>query len=267
MSFEKLPNGKNFAGIWEGRHPGNSFLWLKDFLYELNLLLPHGTTAKLEAIAAGETPPGWNPQHISERLDSKTNHSWVCHAVASMGAHILNEHGVTSQVDLLRRVDAAAPPVDLHSVIIVKTKKGQILVDPYHMAGPVPMTAGAITSVNHTLLDYRNPKYVLSPQTKERTKTLSYQLLARNVSDGDLKAVCEISSVFSGIPAGWRASIMHPTHFSLAESSDGTLWTIRIVPFGEQLQLTDVVSRDEAFHLIRKDNLGFLHDRLMGIPY
>lgn len=106
-----------------------------DVVLALRRWLPGGSTAKWEAIEAGEVPPGADPTAALEARLAGSLESWSCWALCTGIGAVLAADG--HDVSVVVEHHCTNDVVDFHSVLVVDAA----LVDPYH--GPsVPAPPG-----------------------------------------------------------------------------------------------------------------------------
>jgi len=173
----------------------------------LGAALPSGSTAKLTAIAAGEVPPGADPEAVARRIladraGGRPEVAWACWPMTTVMAALLETlAGTPLAVVAIRRIDRTAPPVDFHSVVAVDG----LLCDPYFAsvaAGPgsaeVERVVGGVwcrredQDDGRWLLEIGNGRWGAGD-------TLLYRSVGA-LDRGDVEAFCRISVVFSGAP-------------------------------------------------------------------
>ncbi len=185
--------------------------------------VPAGTTAKLDALAAGEPPPGADPDAIARRiLDDRyrgaPTPAWSCWALSTLLAALLDAGGHPASVIALRRIDDRAPAVDVHSVVLTDTVEegGRVLLDPYFAAAlPGPGSAegeGVHRGVRARRIDEPDGRWTYGMDRRGRSGLLDYRSLAADLDRGDVAAFCAISVTHTGVPPGpcaslWRAEV------------------------------------------------------------
>jgi hypothetical protein len=185
----------------------------------LGAAVPSGSTAKLRAVAADEVPPGADPEAVARRIlaDRETGRpelAWACWPMSTMMAALLATLAdAAPAVAAIRRIDATAPPVDLHSLVAVDG----LLCDPYFasvVAGPGAEErerwVGGVWSRREDEPDGRWTLEVGNGRWSEGN-TLVYRDLGPALDRGDVEAFCRISARFSGAPPRpmgfvWRAA-------------------------------------------------------------
>ncbi|OWY60306.1 hypothetical protein B7486_69880, partial [cyanobacterium TDX16] len=95
--------------------------------------IPSGSTAKVEALAAGRLPPGLEPAAVAEHILEGSAHSWTCWPAATITAAVLHAAGHEATVVAERRTDPGSPPIDVHAGVIVD---GRVHLDPCLGPGP-----------------------------------------------------------------------------------------------------------------------------------
>lgn len=222
---------------------------LNDFVSVVANRLPHGATAKLEAVAAGVTPPGWDPVAVLERVLAGEQHGWSCHAHATVAAALLRWQGLDAAVDVTHRRDAAAVPVDFHSLVRVRLAARWMVCDPYHAVGPVPLVPGSLAAGPHGLCDASGRHYVWHVRGLLGTEqTLTYVEVAPDADAATLRAVCDVSVAFTGVTAKQAAYVRTLSGVAGVRSPDGGVWELRVSEWGgEPVVVTAGLSRGEAF--------------------
>ncbi|HEU5150143.1 MAG TPA: hypothetical protein VFU19_06570 [Iamia sp.] len=172
----------------------------------LGAAVPTGSTAKLEAVAAGLTPPGADPEAIARRVvedraAGRPEVAWSCWAASTVMAALvatLTDRPVA--VAAIRRIDDAAPPVDLHSLVVVDG----LLCDPYFTS--VVAGAGA-DEVERTHVgvwcrrtDEPDGRWRMEVGNGRWSRRLEYRLLAPVIDRADVAALCVVSATHTGAP-------------------------------------------------------------------
>ncbi|HEX7132414.1 MAG TPA: hypothetical protein VF228_07555 [Iamia sp.] len=194
--------------------------------------VPAGSTAKLAAVAAGEVPPGADAEAVARRIVAdraagRPEPSWACWPRSTvMAALLVTLAGAPATVVALRRIDASAPPVDLHSLVVVDG----LLCDTYFasvVAGPgaeeVERTVGGVWCRR---IDEPDGRWRLFVGNGRWGQTLDYRMLAPVVDPGDVAAFCAVSTAHTGLPTRptafvWRAADLVET----ITHADGTTAT------------------------------------------
>lgn len=221
---------------------------LSDFVSVTANRLPHGSTAKLVAVAAGVTPPGWEPFDVMGRVLAGEQHGWSCHAHATVAAALLRHQGLDAVVDVTLRRDAAAAPVDFHSMVRVQLGSTEVLCDPYHAVGPVPLVAGAVTGAMYGMCDATGSHYMWHVRGMSRERTLTYVEVARDAAPDTLRAFADVSVGFSGVTLDHKAFVKTHNGMVRVASENGVAWTLSVSDWDEALVVVaDKLSRADAF--------------------
>lgn len=167
--------------------------------------VPSGSTAKLEAVAAGRIPPGADPEAVARRVladrsAARPEVSWSCWAMSTLMAALVETLGAGPvTVAAIRRIDAASPPVDVHSLVVVDG----LLCDPYFSA-VVPAAGAEVERVHDGVWAWRTDepdgRWRCAVRNGRWPIALEYRLLSAVVDPGDVAAFCAISATHSGAP-------------------------------------------------------------------
>lgn len=177
--------------------------------------VPAGTTAKLAAVAAGEVPPGADPESVARRiLDDRATGSptpaWSCWALSTVMAALLAHGGRPASVAALRRIDPGAPAVDLHS-LVVTDDDGPVVCDPYFAAvlpDDGPERAGDLhRGVVAERVDEPDGRWTYQVRLGRWSSPLAYRTLAPVLDPDDVAALCVVSITHTGVPPGPCASL------------------------------------------------------------
>lgn len=168
--------------------------------------LPGGSTAKRAAVAAGEVPPGADPEAVARRIladraAGRPEASWACWPMSTLMAALVETLADgRAAVAAVRRIDATAPPVDVHSLVVVDG----LLCDPYFasvVAGPgadeVERTVGGVWCRR---TDEPDGRWTIEVGNGRWDRTLDYRLLAPVLDRDDVAALCAVSVTFTGAP-------------------------------------------------------------------
>ncbi len=184
--------------------------------------VPAGTTAKLDALAAGEMPPGADPGPIARRVLSDSElgaptPAWSCWALSTLLAALLEAGGHPASVIALRRIDDRAPAVDIHSIVLTDADvAGTVLLDPYFAAvlpGPgAAVGEGVHRGVRAIRIDEPDGRWSYRVDRRGGSGGPGYRALAADLDRGDVAAFCAISVTHTGVPPGpcsslWRAEV------------------------------------------------------------
>lgn len=178
--------------------------------------VPAGTTAKLAAIAAADVPPGADPETIARRIlrdraAGTPTPAWSCWALSTVMAALLGAEGRPAVVVALRRIDPAAPIVDLHSVVLTEGNDGPLACDPYFASVlPGPRSAereGVHRGLWAGRVDEADGRWTYEVGSGRWSGRLRYRSLAPIVDRGDVSALCAVSVTHTGVPPGPCASV------------------------------------------------------------
>lgn len=185
--------------------------------------VPCGSTAKLEAVAAGEVPPGADPGPLARiildhldgaRTGGEATPSWSCWVLSTVMAALVDAGGAGSaRVAATRRIDDAAPLVDIHSSVLVTEDRRDgaatrtWLCDPYFgSAVALPDEPGPVAEVGRPLVHARaereaDGRWTHGVRLARWDRELRYRVLAPEVDAGDVRAFCAVSVTHSGVAA------------------------------------------------------------------
>jgi hypothetical protein len=195
--------------------------------------VPMGTTAKLEAVGRGETPYGADPQEIASRWLADPDLAWSCWAASTFFSGLVNSVGsMTATVTAARRIDPMAPAVDFHSQVLVDLGGERFACDPHFGVGPIAIEGGEFLrpGVWSQLVDVSGAR-ILMVGVASNGFLLRYRIYSDALSHGDVRAFCELSRVFSGVPNRPRLTLLKPDGLQLLlERPDGKAvsrrWTL-----------------------------------------
>lgn len=182
--------------------------------------IPAGTTAKLEAVAHGELPPGADPEAVARRiLDDRTRGrptpAWSCWALSTVMAALLAAGEIPCDVVALRRIDGRSPLVDVHSLVLVGGPE-PMACDPYFasvLPGPGERDReGLHRGVWARRTDEPAGRWTYEVGRRRWSSPLCYRTLAPVLDRGDVAALCAVSVTHTGVPPGpcaslWRADV------------------------------------------------------------
>lgn len=168
--------------------------------------IPTGSTAKLEALAEGRTPPGADPEAVARRIladraAGRPEVTWSCWPASTVMAALLDTlHDRPASVTAIRRIDELAPPVDVHSVVVTDG----LLCDPYFgsvVAGPgSEEVERAHNGVWSRRGDEDDGRWTFDVGNGRWDRHLEYRLLAPVLDRGDVAAFCVVSATHTGAP-------------------------------------------------------------------
>jgi hypothetical protein len=181
--------------------------------------VPAGTTAKLEAVAAGRVPPGAEPAAVArrivdDRLAGRPSPAWSCWPLTTVAAALVETAGLgPAPVAALRRIDDRAPAVDLHSVLLV----GDVLCDPYFAAVVRGWGEAEHVGVWARRAEEGDGRWTYEAGNGRWSAPLRYRVLAPACDPDDVHALCAVSAAFSGAPptpfaALWRPEVAVDAH-------------------------------------------------------
>jgi hypothetical protein len=191
--------------------------------------VPCGSTAKLAAMAAGEVPPGADPEamarsildHLNERADAPAggaaSPSWSCWVLATVMAALVETSGSGPvRVAGTRRIDDRSPVVDIHSAVLIDGQGDDglrhegltsELCDPYFGTSlPLPTVSGETTEVGlagrHARVELeRDGRWTHEVRMGRWTGGLRYRVFAPVLDRGDVHALCAVSVSHTGVPS------------------------------------------------------------------
>lgn len=176
--------------------------------------LPVGSTAKLEAVAAGEVPPGADAVALAARVVADAEAgvagpSWSCWVMSTLHAALLETSGVArAEVVATRRIDRRAPPVDVHSAVVADDGTATWICDPYFglvLPGP---GSDEVEVIERGLWGLRSDgpgpagtsRWSYRVAGRRWPEQLRYRVLAPSLDPGDVRGFCLVSVTHSGVP-------------------------------------------------------------------
>jgi hypothetical protein len=181
--------------------------------------IPRGSTAKLRDLAARRRPAGDDPAEVAEGWLTDPRTAWTCWAASTLTAALVHTGPLQAQVIGVRRVGDDAPPVDVHSAVMIADRGRRWVCDPHFGIGPVPVTGGGQT----------RPALVGTLQARPEGRfdwtiggppfspaALHYRSLTGPLERGDVAMFCEVSVTYSGVKR-------KPFAFLLLPDGSGTL--------------------------------------------
>ncbi len=194
--------------------------------------LPAGSTAKLEAVAAGEVPPGADPEVLAARIVADDvagvpGPSWSCWVLSTLLAALLETFGVArTEVVATRRIDLRAPAVDFHSAVTVDDGTTTWLCDPYFglvLPGPGHEDVEVVDRGLWALRSDGAGRWSYRVASRRWPEQLRYRLVAPSLDTGDVRALCAVSVTHSGVPPRPNARVRTTAEsFEAWENADGT---------------------------------------------
>jgi hypothetical protein len=181
--------------------------------------VPCGSTAKLEAVAAGDVPPGAEPGPLARtilgHLDGAgggPTPSWSCWVHSTVMAALVGAGGSGPvRVAATRRIDEGGPIVDVHSSVLVTEDRGDgagtvtWLCDPYFgSAVALPEEPGAAGEGERPLVHARaerelDGRWTHAVRLARWDLELRYRVLGPELDAGDVRAFCAVSVTHSGV--------------------------------------------------------------------
>ncbi|CAN5559226.1 hypothetical protein BH10ACT1_BH10ACT1_04600 [soil metagenome] len=182
--------------------------------------VPTGSTAKLASMAAGEVPPGDDPEALARQLlehlevraarspGGAPSPSWSCWVVSTVMAALV-DHAELGPVRVVatRRIDEGAPLVDLHAEVVVVVDGETWVCDPYFGVGLVAPTGAGVAGEVHVgpcaawLQHDGEHGWALAVRLDHWRAPLRYRVLGPSLDRGDVRAMAEISTTHTGVPA------------------------------------------------------------------
>lgn len=164
--------------------------------------VPTGSTAKLEAVAAGDVPPGRDPVAVARGWLERPELGWSCWAVGTLYAALVTAGGTfDASVLAARRVDPATVPVDFHCLVELRGGDRRWVADPYFWMGPIEAPGGEATrpgAWGHAFAD--GPTWRTSIASCGGRGILQYRSVTLPLRPTDVEAFCRVSVAFSGVP-------------------------------------------------------------------
>jgi hypothetical protein len=182
---------------------------LADLVEALGRAMPTGNTTKLDAIGRGEPPPGADPAQVAAAWLAHPGWSWSCWGVATVFAALVNAGGrLAAEVVGARRIGPGAPPVDVHSVVVVTDGDRRWLTDPFFWLGPIEapggdrLRPGGWGEAFQDGQAWRTTNGSCAGRSVARYRTFTLPLTA-----GDVEALCRISVTHTGVSDRPRAML------------------------------------------------------------
>jgi hypothetical protein len=164
---------------------------------------PRGSTAKLDAIAAGQVPPGSDPDLVAERWLARPDLGWSCWAASTLLVGLVDAGGML-RADVLasRRIDRAAQPVDVHAYVQINDGSQRWLTDPHFRVPPIPEYGGEVVRPAQwaeAFLD--GATWYSKIGSPAFPAVLSYHSITGALDRGDVETFCRLSTTHSGLPS------------------------------------------------------------------
>jgi hypothetical protein len=171
--------------------------------------VPTGSTAKLEAVAADQVPPGADPAQVAEAWLDRPGLAWSCWAVSTLYAALVSSAGaLTADVLGARRVDPTSVPVDFHSVVEVHDGARRWLTDPFFWMAPVADPVGAALRPGmwgEAVAD--GPVWRTAIGSCAGRNLLRYRTFTTPLTASDVDALCRVSVTYSGVASRARGHV------------------------------------------------------------
>lgn len=219
--------------------------------------VPAGSTAKLAAMAAGEVPPGRDPDALLRRVladadADRPSPSYSCWVLCTVYAALVEtlDVGRTSIV-VTRRIDERSPIVDLHSSVLVDPDaptdadtdrrgdtdrdgdRGARLVDPYFyvaLGGPGGDDVEAVGAGVWALrTDEADGRWSYRVHHARWATPLRYRILGVDLDRDDVHAFCAVSAQFSGVTPRNSANLLTVDGMVDARQNEDGTATVRHV--------------------------------------
>jgi hypothetical protein len=167
---------------------------------------PAGTTAKMEALAAGAVPPGADPAAVVAEWVARPGLAWSCWAAATVFAALVHAGGgLRADVVGARRIDLKAPPVDVHTLVVLHDGDRSWVADPYFGVPPIAASGGTATRPGvwgRAVTD--GPVWRTAVAPCSARSVLRYRSLTLPLDRADVEAFCRISVTHTGVsPRPW----------------------------------------------------------------
>jgi hypothetical protein len=186
--------------------------------------MPTGSTTKLAAIARDQVPPGADPNAVVEAWLERPGWAWSCWAISTLFAALVEGGGcLRAEVIGARRIDPSAPPVDIHSVVVLHDGERRWLTDPYFGIGPIAEPGGDRIrpgSWGEAFSD--GTTWWTACGSAAGRSVARYRTFTHALTPGDVEALCRVSVTHSGVAPRPRAYLATPDgSMSATEDRDG----------------------------------------------
>lgn len=168
--------------------------------------IPAGSTAKIAAVAAGELPPGADPEAVARRIladrtAGRPEVTWACWPMSTlMAALVVTLTDRAAQVVGIRSISPTAAPVDVHSLVAVDG----MLCDPYFasaVAGPGDEdTERLVDGVWSRRTDEGDGRWTLEVGNGRWGTHLTYRVLMPVMDPDDVAMWSRVAVDHSGAP-------------------------------------------------------------------
>jgi hypothetical protein len=194
-------------------------------LEHLAQTMPTGSTTKLAAIARDEVPPGADPVAVAEAWLAQPGWAWSCWGISTLYAALVERAGTSLRAEVVgaRRIDPSAPPVDVHSVVVLHEGDRQWLTDPYFGIGPIPAPGGdRIRPGSWGEAFLEGPTWWTACGSAAGRSVARYRTFTHALTPGDVEALCRVSVTHSGVSPRPRAYLATPDgSMSATEDREG----------------------------------------------
>ncbi len=210
-----------------------------------------GSTAKLDAIAAGVRPPGLDPVEVAERRLADPLTSWSCWPATTLFAAVLGAAGHDVALLGLHRRDPAAISFDAHSALTID---GTWFTDPYFgPSGLVSLADGgraADATGSLTVVVQEDEPLEIHVQFAG-AKRLSYRVVMPCVDRPLLAGLLDVSVPFSGVRRERQVNWRTPDQLIRVSERDGSARWQRFAGAGEPAPLAE--ERTGTFEALREE--------------
>jgi hypothetical protein len=167
---------------------------------------PGGTTAKMEAMAAGDVPPGADPAAVVAEWTARPGLAWSCWAAATVFAALVHA-GDRLRADVVgaRRIDLTAPPVDVHTLVVLHDGDRTWVADPYFGVPPIAAPGGTATRPGvWGAAAADGAAWRTAAARCSARSVLRYRSITLPLDRADVEAFCRISVTHTGVsPRPW----------------------------------------------------------------
>ena len=201
-----------------------------------------GSTAKLDAVAAGRLPPGADAPGLARRLvaDAESgapSPAWSCWVTGAVTAALVESTGMGhARLAAVRRAGPRAPAVDLHAaVVVVDDGTAGWLCDPYFSAVlPAPGAAeleGTGVGTWGIRQDLPDGRWAYRLGSGRWAHRLHYRSFAPALAPTEVAALCAVSVTHTGVaPARFARLARADAVTEALEHGDGTTTLRRWCP-------------------------------------
>jgi hypothetical protein len=224
----------------------------------LGQTMPAGNTTKLDAIGRGDAPPGADPAQVAAAWLAHPGWSWSCWGVATVFAALVHAGGrLTAEVLGARRIGPGAPPVDVHSVVVVTDGDRRWLTDPFFWLGPIEAPGGdRIRPGGWGEAFHDGQAWWTTNGSCAGRSVARYRTFTLPLTSGDVEVLCRISVTHTGVsdrPRAMLATVDGSVAASLDRDGVVRLKRWRVPPgqvWGASPAVTELPSWAEAEQVI-----------------